>query len=34
MLERRDRTSARMGYDSLAAVIVYVAGVAMLWQLR
>ena len=34
MLERRDRTIARMGYDSLAAVIVYVAGVAVLWQLR
>jgi cation:H+ antiporter len=34
MLERRDRTIARMGYDSLAAVIVYVAGVALLWQLR
>ena len=30
LLERRDRTVLRMGYDSLAALLVYVAGLAFL----
>lgn len=34
MIERRDRTVARMGYDSLAAIATYGAGVALLYQLR
>ncbi|MGH8663948.1 MAG: hypothetical protein ACREUX_06740 [Burkholderiales bacterium] len=34
MLERRDRTVARMGYDSLAVLGVYFAGIAVLWTLR
>ncbi|HEX6319991.1 MAG TPA: hypothetical protein VFZ84_14135 [Burkholderiales bacterium] len=34
MIERRDRTVARMGYDSLAAMATYGAGVALLYQLR
>jgi cation:H+ antiporter len=33
-LERRDRTVLRMGYDSLAAIVVYLAGIAVLYQLR
>jgi cation:H+ antiporter len=33
-LERRDRTVLRMGYDSLAATVLYVAGIAVLYQLR
>lgn len=34
MIERRDRTVLRMGYDSLAAVVVYLGGVTVLYQLR
>jgi cation:H+ antiporter len=34
MLERRDRTIARMGYDSVAVIALYLAGVGLLWQLR
>lgn len=34
MLERRDRTVARMGFDSLAVLAVYLAGLFVLWQLR
>ena len=34
MIERRDRTVAHMGYDSLAALATYGAGVALLYQLR
>ena len=34
MIERRDRTVLRMGYDSLAVLAVYCAGVALLYQLR
>ncbi len=34
MIERRDRTVARMGYDSLAALGAYGAGIAVLYQLR
>jgi len=34
MLERRDRTVLRMGYDSLAVLGVYCAGVGVLYTLR
>jgi cation:H+ antiporter len=34
MIERRDRTVLRMGFDSLAALACYVAGVAVLYHLR
>ena len=34
VIERRDRTVLRMGWDSLAAVVVYAAGVAVLFALR
>ena len=34
MIERRDRTVLRMGYDSLAVVVVYLGGVTVLYQLR
>jgi cation:H+ antiporter len=34
MIERRDRTVLRMGYDSLAVVVVYLGGVTLLYQLR
>jgi cation:H+ antiporter len=34
LIERRDRTVLRMGIDSLAAIVCYVAGVAVLYQLR
>ena len=34
MIERRDRTVLRMGFDSLAAVGLYLGGVAVLYQLR
>jgi cation:H+ antiporter len=34
MIERRDRTVLRMGYDSLAVLACYAAGVAVLYQLR
>lgn len=34
MIERRNRTLLRMGFDSLAALCCYAAGVAVLYQLR
>lgn len=34
MIERHDRTVMRMGFDSLAALAVYVGGIALLYQLR
>jgi cation:H+ antiporter len=34
MIERRDRTLLRMGYDSIAAIGTYAAGIALLYQLR
>lgn len=34
LLERRDRTLLRMGYDSLAAIVTYAAGVFILHNLR
>jgi cation:H+ antiporter len=34
MIERRDRTVARMGIDSIAAIICYGAGIVVLYQLR
>jgi cation:H+ antiporter len=34
MIERRDRTIARMGWDSLTAVAVYLSGLVVLYQLR
>jgi cation:H+ antiporter len=34
VIERRDRTVLRMGWDSLAAVAAYLAGVAVLFALR
>ena len=33
-MERRDRTMLRMGWDSLAAILIYAAGVGLFWQLR
>lgn len=33
LIERRDRTLLRMGYDSLAALVVYVGGVALLFRI-
>lgn len=34
VIERRDRTVLRMGWDSLAALVVYAAGVVVLFTLR
>jgi cation:H+ antiporter len=34
LLERRDRTLLRMGYDSIAVLAIYAAGLAALYQLR
>ena len=34
MLERRDRTLLRMGYDSIAVLLVYVAGLGLLYDQR
>lgn len=34
VIERRDRTVLRMGWDSLAALVLYGAGIAVLWTLR
>ena len=34
VIERRDRTVFRMGIDSLAALICYAAGIAVLYQMR
>jgi cation:H+ antiporter len=31
LLERKDRTAARMGYDSLAAIVLYVVGLVVLY---
>lgn len=33
LLERKDRTAARMGYDSLAAIVLYVAGLVVLYMI-
>jgi cation:H+ antiporter len=32
LLERRDRTILRMGYDSLAAIVFYAIGLVMLYS--
>ncbi|MGH8741476.1 MAG: hypothetical protein ACREUN_11215, partial [Burkholderiales bacterium] len=34
LIERRDRTVARMGIDSLAVLLVYAGGTALLYRLR
>ena len=34
MLERRDKTILRMGFDSLAAILCYAGGLFVLYQLR
>jgi cation:H+ antiporter len=34
LIERRDRTIARMGFDSFATLIAYFAGLAVLYTLR
>jgi cation:H+ antiporter len=34
MIERRDRTVFRMGFDSLAAIGIYLGGITVLYQLR
>lgn len=34
LVDRRDRTIARMGYDSLVAILVYAGGLAVLYRLR
>jgi cation:H+ antiporter len=34
LLERRDRTVLRMGYDSLAAILLYAAGLVLLFFLQ
>jgi cation:H+ antiporter len=34
MLERRNRTVLHMGWDSLAALVVYAAGVSVLYTLK
>jgi cation:H+ antiporter len=34
MLERRDRTLLRMGYDSIAVILFYLAGLGLLYELR
>jgi cation:H+ antiporter len=34
LLERRDRTVLRMGYDSFAALLVYLGGSALLFRLQ
>jgi cation:H+ antiporter len=34
LVERRDRTVLRMGWDSLAALICYAGGIAVLYLLR
>jgi cation:H+ antiporter len=34
MIERRDRTVARMGIDSIAVVAMYLAGLALLYRMR
>jgi cation:H+ antiporter len=34
LAERRDRTLFRMGYDSIAVLVAYFAGVAVLFTLR
>lgn len=33
LLERRDRTVLRMGYDSILVIALYACGIAVLWQL-
>lgn len=34
LIERRDKTIARMGVDSLAVMLLYLAGLAVLYRLR
>lgn len=34
MIERRDRSFLRMGYDSIAVIVAYAAGLAVLYQMR
>jgi hypothetical protein len=34
LIERRDRAIARMGVDSLTILVLYFAGLALLYQLR
>ena len=34
LIDRRDRTVARMGYDSLVAILLYAGGLAVLYQLK
>lgn len=34
LIERRNRSLLRMGYDSIAVLVVYAAGLALLYQLR
>jgi cation:H+ antiporter len=34
MLERRDRTVLRMGWDSLGAIVIYIGGLAVLYQVK
>lgn len=34
MIERRDRTVLRMGWDSLGAIVLYLAGLTVLFQLK
>jgi cation:H+ antiporter len=34
LLERKDRTVARMGYDSLAAIVLYIAGLLVLYVIN
>lgn len=34
LIERRDRTIARMGIDSFAVLVVYLGGLVVLYQLR
>jgi len=34
LIERRDGALPRIGYDSLAVAVLYVSGLALLYQLR
>lgn len=34
LVERRDRTILRMGYDSLAVLLIYLGGIFLLYRLR
>jgi cation:H+ antiporter len=33
LLERKDRTIFRMGYDSLSAIVTFLAGLTLLYRL-